>query len=959
MNKNYILLIFSIFCSLLARAQYVTIPDSTLRVELQNRYPACFNGAGMMDTTCTNIVNELALEIHAHNLISNFSGLQYFDNVIDLRVMNTNASFPAVFPSHLKTLYIEYSNSTTTPVLPQGLTELTINSCAEVTGLPAFPASLLQISLTDLGITTLPALPPGLTRLNCTETQISSLPSLPAGLEFMNVNRNQLTTLPVIPAGLTYLDANYNQISTLPSLPERLQTLYIGINQFTNLPAHLPDSLTGFMCSSNQLTSLPTLPSKLTALYAENNLLTSLPVLPDSLRIIYCQVNALHDLPALPSNLETLLCDHNQLTNIPVLPPRLNRFVCRDNLLTSLPALPGNLTSVDCANNSITILPALPSTLTNLRCENNPINCLPLLPPFIDITIDGPITCIPNASQYYINQHTGLNDWDTDPLPYCSPVTNTYHCESYPVITGHVYNDNNNNLVKDANEPYRSNIRIELSGGHYTYTNSDGYFAIAANGTGAVTATVTAPDFYTSVPMQYNYNFSSYDTLVMNDFALQATTVKDSLAISITAMSPARPGRSIPYEVHYENAGTTSLPANIVVNYDNSLLIYDSCSNSSVTNSGTSLNLSQSPFVAGQENDFTAYFTVRTTAAMNDAVITSASISSGAITISDTSKTMVTTSYDPNDKLATDTLTPQQVALGDYIYYTIRFQNTGNDTAFNVVITDTLSSDLQATSFKMINSSHPCKTIVNGNAIVFELLNIMLPDSNVNEIKSHGFVSFKIKPESTVSLNSSIPNNAAIYFDYNSPVITNTAVTQIAERQIPTPFGLLSFTVTKRPGNNASASWSTINEINTKEFSVEISIDGSVYNSAGMENAKKEQYNSYSREILLPLSNTIYVRLKTINNDNHFEYSPVVILQNNTTNEVFSIANNPVKNNLVIMLNDVSLRNSVFTIINSQGAVVHQGIIKNDTENIDVSKFPSGIYILKTKKESSPFIISK
>ena len=61
----------------------------------------------------------------------------------------------------------------------------------------------------------------------------------------------------------------------------------------------------------------------------------------------------------------------------------------------------------------------------------------------------------------------------------------------------------------------------------------------------------------------------------------------------------------------------------------------------------------------------------------------------------------------------------------------------------------------------------------------YQFENILLPDSIVNEPLSHGFVRYRIKPKSTLIAGDSITNNAAIYFDFNAPVITNTAITRI------------------------------------------------------------------------------------------------------------------------------------------------------------------------------------
>jgi hypothetical protein len=44
---------------------------------------------------------------------------------------------------------------------------------------------------------------------------------------------------------------------------------------------------------------------------------------------------------------------------------------------------------------------------------------------------------------------------------------------------------------------------------------------------------------------------------------------------------------------------------------------------------------------------------------------------------------------------------------------------------------------------------------------------------------SHGFIHYRIKPKSNLTAGYKILNNAAIYFDFNEPVITNTTKTLI------------------------------------------------------------------------------------------------------------------------------------------------------------------------------------
>jgi uncharacterized repeat protein (TIGR01451 family) len=134
-------------------------------------------------------------------------------------------------------------------------------------------------------------------------------------------------------------------------------------------------------------------------------------------------------------------------------------------------------------------------------------------------------------------------------------------------------------------------------------------------------------------------------------------------------------------------------------------------------------------------------------------------------------------SYDPNDKSAQ----PKGVADAHFILpntpieYQIRFQNTGTDTAFTVIIRDTLSDWMERTSFEPGPSSHPYQVAMQGHGILkFTFDNIRLPDSLVNEATSHGFVRYRITPKNETPLGSVVENRAGIYFDFNAPVMTNT-----------------------------------------------------------------------------------------------------------------------------------------------------------------------------------------
>jgi uncharacterized repeat protein (TIGR01451 family) len=136
----------------------------------------------------------------------------------------------------------------------------------------------------------------------------------------------------------------------------------------------------------------------------------------------------------------------------------------------------------------------------------------------------------------------------------------------------------------------------------------------------------------------------------------------------------------------------------------------------------------------------------------------------------------VVASYDPNDKTAFIDGKPEdsKIAPNEELEYLIRFQNTGNDTAFNIVIVDTLTTYLDAASVLPGVSSHPYTfELKNGHILRFSFRNILLPDSNTNEVASHGFVKFRVRQNPNNILGNEIKNSAAIYFDFNAPIITN------------------------------------------------------------------------------------------------------------------------------------------------------------------------------------------
>ena len=141
--------------------------------------------------------------------------------------------------------------------------------------------------------------------------------------------------------------------------------------------------------------------------------------------------------------------------------------------------------------------------------------------------------------------------------------------------------------------------------------------------------------------------------------------------------------------------------------------------------------------------------------------------------------------------------------VDEYLHYLIRFQNTGNAPAINIRVDNVLEPNLNWTSLEIDKLSHPCRVeIKNENEVSFHFDDIFLPDSTTNEPASNGYIAYRIKPNNSLVVGDSIQNKADIYFDFNLPIETNTAITKIVEPTIvstPPKIRQLNFSIAPVP----------------------------------------------------------------------------------------------------------------------------------------------------------------
>lgn len=140
-------------------------------------------------------------------------------------------------------------------------------------------------------------------------------------------------------------------------------------------------------------------------------------------------------------------------------------------------------------------------------------------------------------------------------------------------------------------------------------------------------------------------------------------------------------------------------------------------------------------------------------------------------------------SCDPNDMLVQPGCGDNGEVLADEpLTYTTRFQNVGQGPAENIVIESALDEDLDLSTLYIIQASHTVTGVQleAGNKLVISFENINLPGTT-DEPNSHGYVMYSINQDPGLPDGTTITNTASVFFDFNSPVVTNTALSTVKD----------------------------------------------------------------------------------------------------------------------------------------------------------------------------------
>ena len=390
------------------------------------------------------------------------------------------------------------------------------------------------------------------------------------------------------------------------------------------------------------------------------------------------------------------------------------------------------------------------------------------------IAVDG-------SGYVYVTGRSYGRDWDYATIKYR---------QGTGMISGTKFYDVNGNGIQDAGEVGLPGWMIILNPGWgATLTDANGNYSFRALWPGTyIISEVLKPNWQQTCPVPippgtYTVPLSQGQTVTGKDFGNIALANVQDLSVDV-AGGRARPGFQKKYAITYQNKsivptnGTVilALPPQVTHVQSSPGGVYNVVFHSVTWNVGV--------LAPGFRGWLWTRVLVPATVPIGTVLTTTATIEpiagdANPADNKDIEKQTVRGSFDPNEKL----VTPEGGILRtDTLRYQINFQNVGTDTAFNIVVRDTLDTLLDITTLESGASSHPYAFNIVGRELSWTFANINLPDSNVNEPGSHGFLTFEVRPRSDVSIGAEIENRSAIYFDFNPPVITNTVQNRIFMR---------------------------------------------------------------------------------------------------------------------------------------------------------------------------------
>lgn len=353
-------------------------------------------------------------------------------------------------------------------------------------------------------------------------------------------------------------------------------------------------------------------------------------------------------------------------------------------------------------------------------------------------------------------------------------------------LMGRVFNDLDGDGIFNGNDHGLANIRVEASDVGATYTNASGMYWFDLVPSDYQVWLPPVPGWSLTTPGLYAVTVPEDGSAQFNDFGLHADEVNSQLAPSLVS-APMRCGTDISYWATIANTGNQVSDVHVTLQLDPlSTFVWADPQPTAVVNGVPSWDFPALQPTHQRQIHLAVHLpgSEHMGEVLHDQLQAVASVDGSTLSTHTFSyDPTLLCAIDPNDKLVTpagegsDHLTP----MGSELTYTVRFQNTGNIEALYVMIADTLDADLDPSTLKVLDASHVHYDLLSADGVLrVEFKGIHLPDSLSDPLGSQGYVRFSIKPYPGLPEGTVVNNTAAIYFDNNAPMITNTTLNTYA-----------------------------------------------------------------------------------------------------------------------------------------------------------------------------------
>lgn len=265
----------------------------------------------------------------------------------------------------------------------------------------------------------------------------------------------------------------------------------------------------------------------------------------------------------------------------------------------------------------------------------------------------------------------------------------------------------------------------------------------------------------------------------------------------------------------------------------------------------------------------------------------------------------------------------------------------------NVSGTFTLNSSVNALclSNKTIITTTSFETTADNNILVDPSTICCISYSNSATANGHYLTQDKLGVCQQVGANDPVYTGVP---NFGPQVTVSENCTDCQSLLVTLPTRLQSFTVTASNNNEALLTWISAEEVNTDRFAIQRSNDGISFETIGTINAMGNSSTpvTYTYTDRLPVSGINHYRLKMIDRDDAYTYSPIktITLTGNTEFRLINYNGS----NLLFALPQVRSR-ALAKLINIQGRIVWQNKIPaGQTQlTVPVAGIATGIYIMQ------------